>query len=993
MSETRVPNRLFVEILRLKDFLLEFRISYKWSFWLNPRLYCDLFDFVHYLLFATIGSGHQQVMSRALPNVDISSQTGSTVPPNANAPASPVTLVTASVPSQVTHLFRTKRVSEIRQFEARIREEADDKTDALRQLLGTRYRDLLLATDRISRIRDASLFHIRDSLRSIAGTALSLGHELDTRPWTQLANPSEPTSPTAADADLVRRRAIHTLGSRLKQIVDSPEILYAMLESGDLYDAAARFIAAKRNYHAVLETRFEEQRVTHDFLQSRWSLVSSFHTQILSSAERYLVNSELSISKHSHVLAAIIVLMDDCDVVSVVEGVLAARTTSLHTSLEHVRGDAVKLIRTIASLVYQTVSSMAHLFWYDDGSVEKLVRDIEPSAADAVRHARDCGDLSAAVVSWAADIRKWVQNHDGSLLAAATHSRHILDVFQAVDEEFSNDAWAEDCHAVLRQPPDFIFNILKPVICSRAADVVTKSVDEAIQRMIADIRDLWATIAKPLDASKAMWSLTSNHVVSCGPGKRSADINGHKLKLADEGRGIADMLGNTSPVGAVVESIDRLLNEVVTDVSALTNRVPSVLTTFEEAIQIGLPSILDNVHELVSSVSACGFGDAKELLSEKNELEMQRLLFAARVASALGTAEFVGRAYCIRSDGDSDTKQSAALAELCRSASEVSCHAHRYWAQILCSSHEGMLLEHLLDESGLMAGTGWTNNPNYEHDKELERSIHEIGAIRVPTTASTGIMRFLLVICKESSKAGGFGLSQEAEEILQSEVYSTCVRVYRLALKHYVESSGFEGGGENTTVSNKKNSEMAILQLLFDIQYLQLLLRDNQTSTPRRILPRELDKVEGEVQSSIDPIDFASSRKALKISITAYAARTSTLIGVLGSRNRKTWSAGRPAGGVSTSANLIELCKPVSRFTYLPAPMPSTYINGSVGTAGLNARAMVEALRNEAGSMNDGFIRKRETFDTSVAGYASKVSESVGRLGRGFFESLTRNVT
>lgn len=933
-------------------------------------------------------------MSRAPPNVIHSSQTGSTVPSNVNVPASPAALVTASVPSQVTHLFRTKRVSEIRQFEARIREEADDKSDALRQLLGTRYRDLLLATDRISHIRDASIFHIRDSLRSIASTALSLGHELDTRPWTQLANPSEPTSPTAADADLVRRRAIHTLGSRLKQIVDSPEVLYAMLESRDLYDAAARFIAAKRNYHAVLETRFEEQRVTHDFLQSRWSLVSSFHTQILSSAERYVVNSEISISEHSHVLAAIIVLMDGCDVVSVVEGVLAARTTSLHTLLEHIRGDAVKLIRSIASLIHQTVSSMAHLFWFDDGSVEKLVRDIEPSAADAVRVARDRGGLSAAVVSWTADVRKWVQNQDESLLAAATHSRHILDVLQALDEEFSNDAWGEDCHAVLRQPPDFIFSILNPVVCSRADDVVKKSVDEAIQRMIADIRDLWATIVKPLDASKAIWSSTSRHVVSCGPGKRSADIYDHRLKLVDEGRGIADMLGNTSPVGAVVESIDRLLNEVVTDVSALSNRVPSVLTTFEEAIRIGLPSILNSVHELISSVSACRFGDAKELLSEKRELEMQRLLFAARVASSLGTTEFVSRAYCIRgSDGDSDTKQTAALAELCRSASEVSCHAYRYWAQILCSSHEGMLLEHLLDESGLVAGTDWTNNPNHEQEKESETSIHEIGAIRVPTTASTGIMRFLLVICKESSKAGGFGLSQEAEDVLRSEVYSTCARVYRLALKHYTESSGFGGGGENTTVSNK-NAEMGVLQLLFDIQYLQLLLRDDQTSTPRRILPRELDKVEGEVQSSIDPIDFASSRKALKVSVTNYTVRTSTLIGVLGSRNRKTWSgAGRHGAGVSTSANLIELCKPVSRFTYLPAPMPSTYINGSVGTAGLNAKAMVEALRSEAGSMNDGFIRKRETFDTSVAGYASKVSESVGRLGRGFFESLTRNVT
>lgn len=903
--------------------------------------------------------------------------------------------MTASIPTQVTQLFRTKRVSEIRQFEARIREEADDKSDALRQLLGTRYRDLLLAADRIAHIRDASTFRIRDSLRSVAGTALALGQELDTRPWNQPADPSEPASPTAADADLVRRRGIHTLGSRLKHIVDSPEILYAMLESGDIYDATARFIEAKKNYTALQNTNSEEQRVAHDFLQSRWSLVASFRSQILSSAERYLATSELSTSEHSHVLAAIIVLMNDCDVVSVVEGVLAARTTLLHTSLEQARGDAVKLIRTVVSIIRQTISSMAHLFWYDNGSVEKLVQSIDHSAADAVRIARDRGGLNVAVVGWTADIRKWVQHQSGSLMAAAAQSRHILDVLQAVDEEFSRDGWHDDCRAVLQQPPDSIFDILKPTICSRAAEVVRGSVDAAIQKIITDIQDLWSSITEPLDASKAMWSSTSNHVVCYGREKRPVDVYEHRLKVVDEGRDIADMLGNTSPVGVVVESVDRLLNEVVSDVSALLSHVPSVLADFEEAIQIGLPSVLDNLHDLVSSVPGRGSSDAKELSGQESELGMQRLLFAARVASALGTAGFIGRAYCIRgSDGGPDTKQSTVLADLCRNASKVSGDAHRTWAQMLCSSHEGTLLSNLLDASYLLAGTGWTTNgPDYELGKKSDTPSHEIGAIRVPTTASIGVTRFLLVICKSSSKAGGFGLSQEAEEILQCEVYNTCVRVYRLALKHYTENLDSEITGEHAAASSK-NIEKAAPQLLFDIQYLRLLLRDDHSNVSSQILPRELDKVEGEVQSWIDPIDLTSCRKALKSSVTAYAARTSTLFGALGSSDRKMWSgAGRNAGAVSTSANLVELCKPVARFTYLPAPMPSTYISGSVGTAGLNAKAMVEALRSEAGNMNDGFTRKRETFDTSVAGYASKVSESVGRFGRGFFESLTRNVT
>lgn len=937
-------------------------------------------------------------MSRAAtsPNAVAFHQTESSGSPNVNISGLSAGLMNTSVPSQVTQLFRTKRVSEIRQFEARIREEADDKSDALRQLLGTRYRDLLLAADRIAHIRDASTIHVRDSLRSVAGTASSLSHQLDTRPWIQPVNPSEPTSPTAADVDLARRRAIHTLGSRLKQIVDSPEVLYAMLEAGDFYDAAARFVAAKANYHSLLETRYEEQCVTHDFLQSRWSLVASFRTQVLSSAEQFIATSEISSSEYSRVLATIIILTEDCDIASVVENVLAAQTTMLLTSMKHFREDAVKLMRSIASLIHQTISSLAHLFWHDGGTVEKLVRDINSSAADEVSGCRRSGGLHTAVVAWTADVRKLVHSNAGTLLAAASHSRQIIEVLHAVDDVFAGGHWTDDCSVVLGQPPEFVFDILKPVICSRAAELIRKSVDDAVQKINADTRDIWSGIDKPLDASKTMWTSTPNHVVGCGRGKPYVGAHEPNSNVIDEGKDVSEMLADTGPVAVVLHSIDSLLDEVVSDVSALTHRVPSVLATFEKAIQTGLPSILNNLDQFVLSVSACRSGEPKLLMDEENELQMQRLLFVARVASALGTAGSVGRSYCIgEANEESHARQSLALAELCRTAIKVSCHAYRAWAQTLCKTYDSVLLNNLLDETYLAIGTGWAVGLDHEYRDGVEEPNHETEVIRTPVTASTGVMRFLLLICKASSKAGGFGLSREAEEILQNEVYNTCIQAYRSALNLYVGSSGLDNTEKFRTLSRKKDIETAALQLLFDIQYLRLLLRDEQTVTPTHTVPTELEKVEAEVQSWIDPIDLASSRKVLKASVAAYAARTSTLFGAtVGSNCRKGWpTAGRHAGGLSTSANLVVLCKPVARFTYLPAPMPSTYTSGSVGTAGLNAKAMVEALRNETGSMSDGLPRKRETFDTSVAGYASKVSESVGRLGRGFFESLTRNVT
>ena len=55
---------------------------------------------------------------------------------------------------------------------------------------------------------------------------------------------------------------------------------------------------------------------------------------------------------------------------------------------------------------------------------------------------------------------------------------------------------------------------------------------------------------------------------------------------------------------------------------------------------------------------------------------------------------------------------------------------------------------------------------------------------------------------------------------------------------------------------------------------------------------------------------------------------------------------------ISANANLVSLAPSVQRLTYLPASMPSTYINGGIDTAGIHVKAVVtySALRNEAAS-------------------------------------------
>lgn len=919
-----------------------------------------------------------------------------TIPSLPSTPSSQVILSSASIPAQVTQLFRTKRVSEIRQFEARIRDEADEKSDALRQLLGSRYRDLLFAADRITQIREASAVHIRDALRSISSTATSLCEELDARSWIQPASPSEPTSPTVTDANIVRRRAIHVLSSRLKQIVDSPEVLYAFLEAGELYDAASRFVSAERNFRAVLETPSEEQRVAHNFLQSRWSLVTAFRSQILSAAERRLITPELQTSEYARVLATIVILTNDCDVASVVKGMLVAQTERLYEYSTKDFSIAAESMHAVATLIRKTLSCMACLFFHGNGSVEKLVHDVDPSLAQSVCSARGDGSLKKIIVDWTCDVRQWMEDRGAALLDVAKNSRQVVDALRAVDDVLSSNGWSDDCQVTLQEPPDFIFDIFRPVICSRAADVVRESIESAIRKTLVDVDRTWTDIDSSVNVSTVLWCSTASYAIGYER-KGRADRTPHgKSRIVDEDKVIADMVACTGAVGGIIKSFDNMLSEALLDLSDLIQHVPTVSTAFEEAIRAGLPSIFENLKELVSTISGQQSDDEKERTYDNVEIVMQRLLFIARVSTAFSSTDSIGRAYSVgQMTGENHLKQSTALAELCRKASDVSSQAYQSWAKILCKTNESTLLKSLTDDKQLTVETGWTDNIIVNENGEIgNESSGDIGAVRVPTTASTGFVHFILNVCDAASKAGGFGLPQEAVESVRLAASETCISVYMSALKAYTGASDSETKqSSNVEAKHKDNISTVMMQLLFDVQYMRILLGDRSFGGSGRMEANRFSKLEGELRACIDPIDIASSQKAMRASVTAYSSRVSTLFGAIGNNDGIVKPSINRNSAISASANLVSLCKPVGRFTYLPAPMPSTYSSSNVGTAGLNAKAVVGALRNETGSVDDGLVRKRETFDASVAGYASKVSESVGRFGRGFFESLTRNVT
>lgn len=946
-------------------------------------------------------------------------------------------LTTGSVPSEVTHLFRTKRVSDIRQFESRIRVEAEEKSESLRHLLGTRYRDLLLAADSISSMCDGATTSVRDALHTVCNTSAKLRDELNVRaspvsPKTHQHDRNIVDPSSSKDADLARRRSIHAVGSRLKHIVDSPEVLYAYLEAGELYEAACRFVIAQSNYNDIIDSPSDEETVASKFAHTRWRLVSSFKSQIVTAAEKRLVTSGLGVEDYARVFASIVLLKgEQCDVVEVANMLLSARTTWLEeVRHRHERGnDAGDAMRNIAIVVRDTVACMSALFWrvkkqnkhdqrrtdenenFDNG-VEELVKVVDEKCAQRIVQARERGGLNGAVVAWTSNVRAWLQSNGDALLATATTSRQVALALKAIDDVLSEKSWAADCQAVLQQTPEFVFDIFKPFISARAGVVAEECVQLAVKRVLADVGAAWDDVEGVSDVGKGMWTAMSGQAVNLGDngvGGVSQHYGGRdRLRSAsardmDEERDVAKMLVYNGAVAGVVDTFEASMKEALADVKALAQRVPSVSTSFDSAVGTYVPTVFDDLQQRVEAVTS-----REEILDDDDEREiaMERCLFAARAATALSEAECVAEALrfiavstsmASSESSGSNRKRSAGLLELQVRSAAVSGMGYSVWARLLCEGLSANILNDLTWERRLVVEMGW----GYKSDGDEQKSVSEAAAVRFPTTASTAVVNMLLGACKSASKAGGFSLPVEAVEFVRDAMTKIVVRVYRDALKIYVE----DGTGDGTV-------DTAVMQMLFDVQCLQILLGDivvedqghrlNEMSSNTSSSgggSTSLKQLEGEIQSRIDPIDLASCRKALRESVGSYVARTGTLYGPVARRRdgRTAW-AGVLRGGmnVTVAANLVSLSPAVERFTYLPAPMPSTYTSGgAVGTAGIHAKAVVGALRSEAAAAaaaaasDGGLGRKRESVDTSVVGYASKVSESVGRFGRGFFESLT----
>ncbi|KAI0563625.1 Conserved oligomeric Golgi complex subunit 1 [Gracilaria domingensis] len=893
--------------------------------------------------------------------------------------ASQGVLTTGSVPSEVTHLFRTKRVSDIRAFEAQIRNDAEDKSSALRDLLGTRYKDILNAADEMVSMRDASVRRVRDSLRDFTTSTNTLKQHF-------ISKGNQNQSETIND-DLERRRGVHVVGSRLKHIVDSPEVLYANIESGEIYEAAVRYSLAFENYKQVTSTSGLEG-VANRFAELQWKQVKGFKHQILEAAEKKLQESGHTAQEYARVFVSLILLSENRDIVAILDGMLASRTGLIWNEDQAKQFSEVHLqMKRIATLVRETISCVSDMFWGENG-VQTLLHGVNDQAIDEVSRLKDKGALNSACNAWTRNVRGWLEERGSSILSGADTSRQLADTLRAIDDAFDYDHWESDCQKALQESPNFVFDIFKPFIRDRAGVVARECIERTVNKVLEDIDGAWADIEARAHAGKRIWAVISGKAV--GPSIITEETNGDSQR--PESVEIAQILSCNGQVTEVLGTFDESVKEAVADVQVLTKRIPAVSEDFVNSVRASLPRILSNLKERMSSIPVDSFHDR----SKKDDSPSHFFgcaLFVAWLSTAFRNAEGVRKAYYFAEYGKSTEEDLQAYKEFQQTAEELCSTSYSIWAKLLVVQLGEKLLSDLVAAENLKVKMGWSssimsNKLNVQND-DRETPQH-------PTTASTPLVNFLLNVNTAARRAGGFALPRDAIAHLQREIINTSIRSYKGALDMYCIDSKAPGNPNNLSDDEREGKrDVVLMQMLFDVQVVHRIFSNVRKDSRSDIdEENELKKLESSIHSKVDPNAISNCNAPFQEAVFNYASRTCVLLGLLSQCSPGETSrvkSSHSATSVNTSSNLVALAKTVPRFTYLPAPMPSTYSITVGAPSGLNTKT-IGIMRNQVSNTSTSTHRKRDP-ESSVADYASKVTESVGRFGRGFFESFTRKVT
>ncbi|KAL5998431.1 hypothetical protein ACLOJK_009371 [Asimina triloba] len=263
---------------------------------------------------------------------------------------------TAAPARDAESLFRSKPIAEIRNVESATKKEIESKKEELRQLVGTRYRDLIESAD--------TIILMKSSCESIASNLSAIESGIHSLSSSPLETPKLAPNPA--------RGRIFGIATRVKYLVDTPENIWGCLDESMLLEASGRYLRAKVVHGLITRAGNADRDFLSNFplLGHQWQIVESFKAQISQRSRERLMDRGLGVGAYADALAAVATI-DEIDPKQVLSLFLESRRSWISQklgnsgsalSVSSVFCDAVKIIQIslgqVGELFLQVLNDM-----------------------------------------------------------------------------------------------------------------------------------------------------------------------------------------------------------------------------------------------------------------------------------------------------------------------------------------------------------------------------------------------------------------------------------------------------------------------------------------------------------------------------------------------------------------------------------------------------------------------------------------------------------
>ncbi|GMH43717.1 hypothetical protein BSKO_11639 [Bryopsis sp. KO-2023] len=250
-------------------------------------------------------------------------------------------------------LFERRGVAEIREIEKATLKQIDEKKHKLRELVGESYNDVIKSADAFVSMSSRCQTIVKNVVQiqrgftagviGVSGLAVSGGKSLDS------------LVPGKSPLD-----ELHAVGSRVKYLVDTPELIWSSLDSGDFLEASRRWLRAKLVHDTLQKQCSKALLMKFPLLQHLWPNVEKLKPQVTDQILQHLCEANpLPPTKAALCLAALASL-SSFDSTQVLKTFFDSRETCI---LQHLRGSQTQIfLPDLTTTIQDVIVQVGDLF-------------------------------------------------------------------------------------------------------------------------------------------------------------------------------------------------------------------------------------------------------------------------------------------------------------------------------------------------------------------------------------------------------------------------------------------------------------------------------------------------------------------------------------------------------------------------------------------------------------------------------------------------------